>query len=411
MFSEIFQGANIFALIAMVLFGAFVYLAAKKVPKGEKIIGIPKVVFVVICLVPIVISLWQIVGYFGIIPGISPLTVAGTVKAQAVAPPVPSNPAANVPSTPSTPTPTPSTPTSSSRRAMTIDTLAVSQVKEKYSNAYNVIDGTLNIYDSGTNPSDATANTIDTITIADGQGSSTNKLILTETPYRVVFTNGSATGYYDVDYGIVTFTSANFNPNTGQYSFVMTGAGTPAPDGIAKIATIDDMMNETAISGIINGQTACAGTEEINCTSAVDELVYDESAGDGQFYVDPTFSFSGANTEIKQPVLCFEWDVSNPPEGNEYSAFTAQLRTGNDLGIPSDLIDYWANEQCVSLGNAVAGSTSSTYRLTISITEANADTTDDWYLYVDDLGGIRARDVLASNKGATYDRTLFDVEA
>lgn len=283
-----------------------------------------------------------------------------------------------------------------------VSTLKISSVKEKYSNAYDTVDGTLRIFDAGTNPSSATANAIDTITISNGAGSSTNAKIKTNTQYRVTF-DGDGT-YYDQDYGVMTFPEENFNPSTGELGFDM---GT-----IGKVATIDDLINETAIDGTINGQTSNAdGSTEIWGNDTVDTITYDESVGDGQYYIEPTISFSGANTEAKNPVLCVEWDTTTPPEGNEISALTYQRTSGSDFGIPSDLIDFWATESCVSLGASQAGGSSSKVKLTVTVDESACDNNADiWYFGVDDLGSLRGKDVNLDT-GATLQRIKVDSQA
>lgn len=280
-----------------------------------------------------------------------------------------------------------------------ISTLKVSTIKEKYSNTYNTVDGTIRIYDQTTNPTDPTASAIDTITVSNGVGNSTNSRIKTNIPYRVVF-DGAST-YYDFDYGIVVFDSASFNEQTGEYGF---DAGV-----IGQVAKIDDMLDETNVAGLVNGQSSViTGTDELGNSS--DTLTYTISVGDGQFYIQPTLSISGANKEVKDAVLCFEHDITNPPEGNEMSALTYQLMSGTDFNFPtSDLLSYWSNEQCISLGTVASG-TSSTIKLTMTVDESNLDANDDWYLRLDDLGMPRGKDVVL-NSGATPDSIKFDHQA
>jgi len=281
-----------------------------------------------------------------------------------------------------------------------IDTLKIVEAKEKFSNAYDQVAGTLNFYDAGTDPSSPTASAIDTITVSAGAGSTTNAKLRTNTAYRVTFDGDGS--YYDVDYGVITISESDYNPSTGTASISM--------GEVMKVSTIDDMMNESAVDGVVNGQTvATPGTAELG-SNATDILWYDESVGDGQFYIEPTLSFSGANTGIKNAVLAFEWDTSNPPEGNEISALTYQLTSGTDLGIPSDLLNYWSTEEAIALGTSINGGTSSKIKLTITYDETNLDTTDVWYLAVDDLGELRGKDINLDT-GATLDRITFNAQA
>jgi len=119
-----------------------------------------------------------------------------------------------------------------------ISTLSVISTA-KNSNSHTTIEGDLDIFDPATNPADPTASALDSISVASGVGSTTNRYIKTSTPYRVVF-DGEGT-YYDKDYGVITFPDEDFNPSTGEYLFDM--------ETITVVATIDDMLNESGISG------------------------------------------------------------------------------------------------------------------------------------------------------------------
>lgn len=267
----------------------------------------------------------------------------------------------------------------------------------KNSNSHTTIAGTLRVFDPDTNPADPTASALDTVTISSGVGSTTNKYIRTSTPYRVVF-DGDGT-YYDKDYGVMTFPDEDFNPSTGEYLFDM--------ETITIVATIDDMINESGVAGDVNGQSAATvGTAELG-SNATDYFWYDESAGDQQYYIKPTLAASTAYTELKDAVVCFEWDTSNPPEGNEISSIVYQLDSGTDFSLPSELVNYWSTEECVSLGTMMAG-TSSKIKLTITVDESTMTANSDiWYFGIDDLGSMRGKDINLDT-GATYDRITFD---
>ena len=99
------------------------------------------------------------------------------------------------------------------------------------------------------------------------------------------------------------------------------------------------------------------------------------------------------------------WDATNPPTGNEYTAITMQLDSGKDLGVPSDILNYFKNEQPVALGT-LKGGDSSVYKITWSISEANADANMDYTILYDDLGGNNGKDVLLNTKG-TKDTFTF----
>ena len=285
-------------------------------------------------------------------------------------------------------------PTVVGARTRPISTLSVISTA-KNSNSRTTIAGTLRIFEPEVNPADPTASATDTITLSSGVGSTTNKYIKTDTPYRVVF-DGDGT-YYDRDYGVITFPDKDFNPSTGEFLFDL--------EEIVIVATIDDMLDETDTGGdIFNGQATNDADQELYGTT--DNIVYNETAGDGQYYIIPTLSASGAYTELRATVLCFEWDTTNPPEGNEYSSIVYQLQSGTDLGIPSELINFWSSEECIALGDMIGGS-SSTIKLTFTLDESALDATDEWYLGFDDLGALRGKD-LNLDTGATLDRIKFD---
>lgn len=281
--------------------------------------------------------------------------------------------------------------------ALVIENFAVS-AKESGSDSRSAVDGFLRVYDSGVNPSSPTASAIDTVTVTDGSGTSTNDLVMCDTQYRVVFEgNSTNTNYYDSDKGVMSFPCSSFNPNTGQFTY---DAG-----AIGLVGTFDDILNElNGSAGLpINGQSTneqgdsveiqCSSTAAADCT-----LMYDESVGDGVWYIDISPSCSVANGVCKDAVLHFVHDLSNPPEGNEYTSISAQLRSGTDMGVPSDLTNYWANEVPIPLGTLTAGQ-SATYRLTFTVVEDNEDGNDDWTIRFDDLGEHLGKDVRLNVRG------------
>lgn len=293
------------------------------------------------------------------------------------------------------------TASTSAAGAKTINTLSWS-VREDGTNSQTAYNGAIQIFEASVDPSSSTATPFDTITMVNGVGSTTNKKIMTNTPYRVVAYNSTATSWYDIDYGMVTFSGANLDDN-GVLSFY----DTTKPAQI--VATLDDILNENSTD--LNGQAAgsnIVGTDELGCTagcSADEEFIYDESVGDGQWYLDLKPGASGANAVAKNAVLKFVHDLSNPPEGDEYSSITASLRTGNDFGIPSDITNNWKNQIPIDLGTITAGQ-SATVRVTFNVVEANEDGNDDWTIRFDDLGDHLGKDVRFSTR-ATADTVTY----
>lgn len=286
-------------------------------------------------------------------------------------------------------------------KGLVVNTLTLTEVKEKGSNKYDQITGALWFYPSGTDPKSANANAIDVIGISSGAGSSTNKTLRTGTPYRVVFKGGGT--YYDKDFG--EYIINNYNPNTGEAPFVV--------GEVATVATISAFFTEPRNSSI-NGQTSLlVGTDEIGNTTS-DILVYDESVGNEEYYLDVILGFTGGNQYIKKPVFCFEDDLANPPEGTEHSAITSSTRSGDRYALPSDLLGYWKDELCVALptsdGDYEKAGSSTTVRITFNPTEANLDADDDFFFLIDDLGEARGKDD-GLNTGVAIQRQGIDAQA
>jgi len=269
---------------------------------------------------------------------------------------------------------------------------------DEKSGSFSAVAGDIKLYLSGVDPTNPTASPVASGTLSSGVLTLSGE-VETDTPYRVIF---DGNGYYGEDFGEIQFSSSKYDSNQGTYTWKTYET---LGRGMYKIATIDDMLDETTNSTDLNGgdwnsNESSDASGEIKSSTA-DTIYYDESEGDGQFYITPTISFSGANTVVKDPVLCFE-DGTNAPEGNEVSSIVAQLQTGQNLNIPSELVNYWAKEGCIALGDVVAGGTSGKYKFTISVTESNLDSNDEWKFVVDDLGEIDGKDV-ALESGATKD--------
>lgn len=268
------------------------------------------------------------------------------------------------------------------------------------SNSYITAAGDVDVFKSGVDPTAPNSNPIDTIDVASGVGNTTSGLLKSCVMYSVVF-DGETT-YYD-EY---------WNDDSGEQMlpYVPTDSDTITTsfefDEIIAFATIDDPLDESSssVNGNASNSNSSTATSEVCVGTAVaiangGILYYDESVGDEQFYLDLAIGFSGGNTAVKDPVLCFVNDLTNPFEGNEFSSVTSQLRTGTDFGIPSDLTNYVNGMECVPLGSFVNGGVSGTYRITFSVDEALlANGGDILFIYVDDLGDHLGQDILRGTK-------------
>jgi len=298
-------------------------------------------------------------------------------------------------------------------------------VSNAISGAYNDYVGDLEIYDKDVDPRHPNANVILKVAVNNGTGTSDTKILKTNKLYRVILVNGSSGGWYAKDYGVMAFSNGKggYNQETGDYTFT-------DDEGAVRIATLNDMIDETTSNGDVNGNTsATLATDELY--GQADSFVINESSVsyDSSFYWKPSFSASGTNRALLDPVLCFTHATTNNPEGNEYSQFTSESVEGTDMGVPSDLLNYWANDICVELGYSASSAMASgliandptdghayryiesgksgKYKFTISAVDANQDANDDWSLVFDDLGDDQGQDV-GLTTGATRDTTSFD---
>lgn len=259
----------------------------------------------------------------------------------------------------------------------------------KWDSIGNASDGFINIYPAEQDPRTPNTQYLTRVNISSGTGSDTTGKITTDTPYRVVF-DGSGT-YYDYDWGVITFDYADFTDQTGTYIFQF--GDDPDELGIYTIATIDDFMNCTDTGGdIFNGQSTNNAAQELY-GSDDDTIYYNETTGDGEFYIKPTFSVSGANKVTQEAVLCFEHDTSNPPEGTEISSIAVSNVEGAGTWITeSDLVEFWSKEECVDMFSFAKGGSSQKYKFTFTVDETALDANDVWKMYMDDLGSIRGKD-------------------
>jgi hypothetical protein len=294
-------------------------------------------------------------------------------------------------------------------KTVTVDTLNAIG-KDAVSDAYDIA-GVIQIFEPDADLTDPTVEPRDSITLSSGKGSSTNKVIQTCTDYRVVYQgDGNSQTDYDKDLGVMQFDISSFNAETSSLTFDIGGT--------YDIATIEDPLEEDATDGSINGATSNTSidiaTNEIGASgdpSDGDALVYDISQADGSVYLDLKLGATGSNAIIKDMVIVFDWESGAEPEGDEYSAITAQVRQGSLPNLPSDWLPYWSNQGTIAVADIVKSGDSNTVRMTLTVTEANLGADDDWKLTVEDLGGLFEDDVTSGNKGASGASVDLDAKA
>lgn len=296
------------------------------------------------------------------------------------------------------------------------------------SNKRNVCEDQVQYFAEGEDPRLSTAYSIDTTTIASGVGTENGSYLKTNTLYKTIFHDTSGPSYYDGVLG-----EGVWNPSDAISAVAIKAPSTTAAtvttsitfgeDGTAplwKIATIPDMLDETATDGTINGQSNINGSVECNGEIQVgadatpangNTVYYNDTNGDGSFYLRLTFGSEGSQAYLKRPVVCFVNDMSNPCERNEFSAITAALYTGSgsDVVLPSDLHTAFSNmNACVEIGGQeidgvayIASGKTAVYTVTFTVAEEYTDGSADlFYMFADDLADYLGQDI-RSGQGAT----------
>ena len=285
------------------------------------------------------------------------------------------------------------------------------------SNDYATATGSFMVFEKGVNPATSNANAYDEIFLVSGAGSTTAAKLKSATDYVMVY-NGSDT-YYDQWYNSLAF------PLTSQLPYIQTdesAISTANVDirNIKTVATISDMLNENSTAGIVNGQTGNNGTTNafyelqlVDGSLADDDVIsYDKSIGDGQFYLDITIAFDGLHKVVKDPVLVFVNDRTNPFDGTEFDLVTLTRQSGTEYGAPQDITDNVNKNIPISLGAEAKGGDSGVYRVMFNADETLMDVgADILYIYADDNGGYLGQDILNGVKATASDAITLAVVA
>jgi len=299
-------------------------------------------------------------------------------------------------------------------KAITIKTMSANW-KEAGSGSFTAVStGTLDVYETGADPSKADVDPIKQWSLNSGRIDQVNATPLrTETAYRLVY-DGVGT-YYDVDYGTIVFRNANYDTDQGIFTFspdTVSGQSGDLDGALVKITTLDDICDETATGSkaCLNEQEktthngSATGVSDIGCEAlcAGDATIfYNETTGDGTFNTFFTTSVSGADTFGRNLALCFTADQANPPEFNEVTALTISVDSGTDfLNTPSNGLDFWINEECfVAPEEWTKSGSSAVLKFVWTVDESVLDANDDFTIDYDDLGDDDAKDILLNRKG------------
>lgn len=260
--------------------------------------------------------------------------------------------------------------------------------------------GTFVFYYDGTDVTLPGVTALDTITITSGVGSTASAVLKSCTDYEIWFNGASA--QYDAPY-----------PGS-QITPVLTDTGVISNQlielrNIRVVASVDDLIEEDATDGSVNGQTTSNGTDGCGLAIQVgtdstpadgDTMYYNKTDAGDTFYLIIEPGATGADDVLIDPVLC-PVRLANPMEGTEFSQVLMTYRQGTDFGVPQDVTAYFTNHECIPLGDEMIGGTSGEYKLNFNVVEANFEvSTDVLHLYMDDLGGYQETDTFHNLKAA-----------
>jgi len=320
-------------------------------------------------------------------------------------------PTYSIPGAPATPGDAPAAAPVVSGQPKIISSLRINSVIAG-SNARGTATGLYNIYEAGTNPKDPLATTIDYGALSGGTCTTTNSSIFTNTAYRAAY-NGEDT-YYSKDFGDIVISTMTSDSST--VSDVITIGG------IQTIGSFGDLIDESSITAM-NGQNntnvsevyseiGCAGSGWSNCTDG-STIIYDESQGDGDFYLLIDIQCDGSTEFCANTVLAFVAESTTVgPEWNEFSSITVSHVSGSAIwpAGKSDITNYFDRGQpTLNLGDLTGGQ-SETLRFTFNVVESATDTNDDFLIIVDDLGAVGGLDP-CRNGGASSVQIDIDFQA
>ena len=289
------------------------------------------------------------------------------------------------------------------------------------SNSFTSVAGTVHFFDAGVNPSLSNSNARDTITVTSGVGDTTAGKLKSGTPYVVVL---EPTSHYDQWYNARAFPDTSMLPYTETTESTIS-IQTIEFNSVVAFATIGDPLDETATSGIINGQSDINGSvgssNELQVGADAspansDEIFYNITNGDGQFYLDLTIAATGANSGLNNPVIAIVNSLTAPFDGNEFTSVTVQKQSGTEMNLPSDVTNFFNDATPIPItidGKAfMAAGSSAVYRFTFNVAEANmAAGGDQINMYLDDMGGYLGQDILRGTKATVSQEVTIGVRA
>ena len=266
-------------------------------------------------------------------------------------------------------TPTPAVNTGGDNQVYPIETLK-GQAKNMFTQAATTA-GTIDAFTPGADVSDPYVNPMDNISVSSGSGSTTNQIIMTNTPYDWHF-NGYSTYYDELIKGV----TVSYNKDTGKGTLLFNGvAYYPAKP-------VGTLVNDNTLPEV---QTGWNDTSDAN-------VYYDASALSGAGWIKVDVGNSASNSVLEDVVLCFK-DADSDMENNELTDFTASYVSGSTaISIPPSLFRYWQDAmggggtQCVLIANELGSSEQARWKFDLTVNEANFNSSEEFEMCFDDLG-------------------------
>lgn len=200
-------------------------------------------------------------------------------------------------------------------------------------------------------------------------------LLHTNTPYALLFKANSH--FYDAELGREMFIPSD-SGGSKDYTLLYE---------VDAVGSLMDPLDETKP---INGQPSTdlnSPSVELGCYGGCDDdetLFYAKGKGDGEISMDLTIACGGYGGVCRDVVLYFNFGFPKP-EGNELLAVDLRHLSGNDLHLPTDLMQYFDSQGGnVHIGDMVSGQ-SSKYRLSFTFREVAIDHNDPFGICLDDL--------------------------
>jgi len=290
----------------------------------------------------------------------------------------------------------------------------VMMAKNKYTQAASG-NHDFELWMKGADTSDPNQVAVTTATTSSGKATDTSGLwesCFDDSDYDL-YTEGGST-YYD---GLVDDWYLVYQENTADslMHFIEDGQDR-IWHAVLPIGTISDFDTAASCNGATCGT---ADTAELD-DSGTDEITYNETAGDGTFYVEYDIGNAVSQTSLKDVVMCFQ-DAntgSDALEGNEVSSLSIQFISGTDIRSPNspmrgDIVQIWKESAgtgsyvCRPFATLVDGAVTGRYRFTFTVSATNWGADEQIKMIFDDNGAYGAFEYPSGDAKATASGVTF----